>query len=150
MPNRYIWAGAAVVVLVAAASYWWWKEGTGGSGINDPARLAQGQALYEQNCASCHGLNLEGQANWRKPLPNGRLPAPPHDAAGHTWHHPDDILFRITKEGTAAVVGGGHKSDMPGFGNVLTDTEIQAVLAYIKSKWPEKQRAYQEEVSSAR
>lgn len=105
--------------------------------------LAEGRAIYEAECASCHGTELEGQPGWRSPLPSGRLPAPPHDASGHTWHHPDDVLFRIVKEGTAAIVGGGYESDMPGFGDVLNDAEIDAVLAYIKSTWPAEIRAKQ-------
>ena len=47
----------------------------------DPVAGAQ---LYAENCASCHGANLEGQADWRSPGPDGRLPAPPHDETGHT------------------------------------------------------------------
>ena len=58
--------------------------------------LAEGAQLYAQHCASCHGSQLEGQPNWRERLPNGRLPAPPHDDSGHTWHHPDHVLFAIT------------------------------------------------------
>ncbi|WP_428929659.1 c-type cytochrome [Marinibacterium sp. SX1] len=104
-----------------------------------------GVALYQQNCASCHGTELQGQPDWRSPGPDGRLPAPPHDATGHTWHHGDDILFRITRDGTAAVVGGGYESDMPGFGDSLRDAEIRAILDYIKSTWPERERAYQRE-----
>lgn len=50
-------------------------------------------------------------------------------------------------EGTAAIVGGGYESDMPGFADVLSDAEIRAVLAYIKSTWPEQERGYQEEAS---
>ncbi|TNJ43245.1 cytochrome c [Phaeobacter sp. B1627] len=104
-----------------------------------------GAALYQQNCASCHGTELQGQPNWRSPGPDGRLPAPPHDATGHTWHHGDDILFRNTRDGTAAVVGGGYESNMPGFGDSLRDAEIRAILDYIKSTWPERERAYQRE-----
>lgn len=111
--------------------------------------IEQGRQIYADQCASCHGAQLEGQPDWRTPLPSGRLPAPPHDASGHTWHHPDDVLFRIVKEGTAAIVGGGYESDMPGFGDVLSDSEIRAVLAYIKSTWPERERAYQQNVSRA-
>jgi mono/diheme cytochrome c family protein len=123
-----------------------------GRGENEPERpsaavLAQGKALYDQHCASCHGANLEGQPEWRAPLPSGRLPAPPHDAGGHTWHHPDEILFEITKRGPAAVVGGGYQSDMPGFASVISDAEISAILAYIKSTWPERERRYQEEMT---
>lgn len=111
--------------------------------------IEQGRQIYADQCASCHGAQLEGQPDWRTPLPSGRLPAPPHDASGHTWHHPDDVLFRIVKEGTAAIVGGGYESDMPGFGDVLSDSEIRAALAYIKSTWPERERAYQQNVSRA-
>jgi len=69
-------------------------------------------------------------------LPTGGLRAPPHDASGHTWNHSDDLLFRYTKHGGAAVVGGDFQSDMPGFGDALTDEEIWAVLAFIESEWP--------------
>ncbi|MCL4674859.1 MAG: c-type cytochrome, partial [Pararhodobacter sp.] len=102
--------------------------------------IKEGHALYEVHCAACHGAELEGQPDWKTPLPSGRLPAPPHDASGHTWHHPDDVLFRIVKDGTAAIVGGGYESDMPGFADVLSDAEARAVLTYIKSTWPERER----------
>lgn len=113
----------------------------------ETAAIAQGQQFYAGNCASCHGANLQGQPEWKRPLPSGRMPAPPHDASGHTWHHPDGVLFRITKEGPAAVVGNGYESDMPGFGDMLSDKEIRAVLAFIKSTWPERERGYQAEMS---
>ena len=112
--------------------------------------IALGRTIYETQCAACHGAQLEGQPDWQMPLPSGRLPAPPHDATGHTWHHPDDILFRIVKEGTAAIVGGGYESDMPGSADVLSDAEIRAVLAYIKSTWPERERSYQEKITATR
>lgn len=70
------------------------------------------------------------------------MPAPPHDATGHTWHHSDQELFTITKEGPGAVVPG-YESDMPPFGAMLSDDEITAVVAYIKSTWPQKERDYQ-------
>nr|WP_281262123.1 cytochrome c [Pseudoroseomonas aestuarii] len=113
----------------------------------NPEQVALGRRIYSEQCAQCHGVNLEGQPNWRSRGPDGRLPAPPHDASGHTWHHPDAMLFRITRDGTSAVVGGGYESDMPGFGGVLSDTEIRAVLAFIKSTWPDRERGLQERQS---
>ena len=101
-----------------------------------------GERLYQENCASCHGANLEGQPDWRSRLPNGRLPAPPHDASGHTWHHTDRVLLDIVKRGTAAIVGNGYESDMPGFKEVLTDEEITAIIDYIKSTWPDRIRSF--------
>jgi len=104
--------------------------------------LAVGRALYLQHCASCHGANLEGQPNWRERRLDGRMPAPPHDATGHTWHHPDDVLFGITKYGLVPgkYAPSRYQSDMPAFGGVLTDDEIRGVLAYIESQWPPQVR----------
>ena len=64
------------------------------------------------------------------------LPAPPHDETGHTWHHNDALLFDVTKLGSTAVIGDDYKSNMPGFSETMSDGEIWAVLAYIKSTWP--------------
>ena len=97
-----------------------------------------GKDIYVQHCASCHGKNLEGEPNWKAPKPTGRLPAPPHDMTGHTWHHSDELLFEITKIGTEAYIGGDYKSDMIGFKDILSDKEIIAVLSFIKSTWPLK------------
>jgi mono/diheme cytochrome c family protein len=93
---------------------------------------ALGQAVYAQHCASCHGPKLDGQPNWQERGANGRLPAPPHDATGHTWHHPDRQLFGLTKKGVSGILPG-YKSDMPAFGNTLSDREICAALAFTRS-----------------
>ncbi len=121
--------------------------GLAGTVSAQDARLASGKALYQENCASCHGSNLEGQADWKIRLPNGRLPAPPHDESGHTWHHPDRVLVDIVNRGTAAIVGGGYESDMPGFGDVLSDEEVIAILDYIKSTWPARARDAQAKIT---
>ena len=113
-----------------------------GADVSNTQLVALGEILYEQYCASCHGAELEGEANWKVRDENGFLPAPPHDETGHTWHHPDEQLFEITKIGTEAFVGRGYRSNMIGFGDQLDDTEIWAVLAFIKSEWsPRIQKA---------
>ncbi len=113
-----------------------------------PEHLALGRGVYQAHCAACHGADLEGQANWRKRGADGLLPAPPHDETGPTWHHPDGQLFVMTKHGTAALLGAGYETTMTGFGEVLSDTEIRAVLAYIKSRWPETIRRRQAEATA--
>ena len=106
----------------------------------DAAKVAAGATLYALHCAACHGVKLEGQPDWRRRLPNGRLPAPPHDESGHTWHHPDAVLFGITKNGLVPPYAPtGYESDMPAFGDKLADEEIWAVLAYIKSHWTSRE-----------
>jgi mono/diheme cytochrome c family protein len=113
---------------------------------NDPALIARGKVVYAEQCASCHGAKLEGQPNWRKRLPNGRLPAPPHDPTGHTWHHSDRQLFEMTKNGTAGMMPG-YETDMPAYKDMLSDADIWAVLSYIESTWPADIRERQQRLN---
>lgn len=118
----------------------------------DPDNLSQvavGKRIYELHCASCHGVRLEGHPDWRKKLPNGRMPAPPHDATGHTWHHTDSVLFGITKYGMlpGKYALSDYRSDMPAFIDTLSKEEVWAVLAYIKSFWPQEIREAQRDLT---
>lgn len=110
--------------------------------------LKEGQQVYASRCASCHGPNGEGQKPEAplEPDETGRFPAPPHDETGHTWHHDDDLLFRIVKDGG---MGGDMFYVMPAFDNLLSDEEIEAVLAYIKTLWTDEQRKVQRERTEA-
>ncbi|TVS04326.1 MAG: cytochrome c [Rhodobacteraceae bacterium] len=103
--------------------------------------LELGRTLYAEHCAVCHGADLEGAPDWQRPGPDGRLPPPPHDETGHTWHHGDTMLFEYTKRGGQAYLadlGVAFDSGMPAFGEVLSDDEIMAILAFIRSTWPER------------
>lgn len=134
-------AGAAVVAALAAAVLQYapaLRESQALALRPDDAQLvARGGRIYAAQCAACHGASLEGQPDWRTRGADGLLPAPPHDASGHTWHHPDDMLFRITKLGIAEVSGDpNYKSAMPAFQDRLSDDDIVAVLSWIKAQWP--------------
>ncbi len=137
LPSGLLLGALALAAAVAAGWAFWPLSSSGRADPDDSRQVALGEAVYRANCASCHGANLEGQPNWRTRKPDGRLPAPPHDETGHTWHHPDEQLFRITKLGVKPPLAPeGYESDMPAFGEVLTDDEVWAVLAFIKSRWP--------------
>lgn len=135
--RRLQFAGVAVMVIGAS--------GCSEKGAHDPFALMEGENIYKAECAACHGAKLEGQADWQTRRPDGKLPAPPQDATGHTWHHPRAQLAAIVKFGMAPPnAPPGYASDMPAFAGKLTDAQIDNVLAWIESQWsPEirKQRA---------
>jgi len=142
---------AGVIVVGGAA----WALGSGGPDrdapvvINntavpplptlDPRRIADGETLYAQSCAACHGAELRGAPNWKQRLPGGALPPPPHDDTGHTWHHPDSLLLSIVTSGGDPAYNGV----MPGFGATLSPDQITAVLDFIKSRWSRDHREFQ-------
>ena len=144
----WVISGFIVLGILATLIAGWSQPETPSADPPDPEQLALGKRIYEQYCAACHGERLQGHPNWRKRLPSGKFPAPPHDETGHTWHHPDELLFGITKHGLVPPYAPeDYESDMPAFKDILTDEEIWAVLAYIKSTWPEDIRAFQEEAN---
>jgi len=116
---------------------------------DDLKLVALGKKVYDANCAACHGAKLQGEANWRERGPDGLLPAPPHDETGHTWHHPDALLFALTKYGPAAMAGGNYKSAMPAYEGMLSDEEIIASLSYIKSRWPKDVIARHDQINQS-
>jgi mono/diheme cytochrome c family protein len=151
-----LWLVAAAVAALLGALLMgggWWP-GAGPSGPvalqpGDPQVLALGEKVYATHCATCHGAKLEGQPNWQSRGADGRLPAPPHDETGHTWHHPDEPLFRITKLGVAKAASlQGYDSAMPAYEGVLSDAEIVAALSWIKSKWPAQVRRQHDEINA--
>lgn len=150
--RRSIIGLGAIGALAAGGALFWPAGATEQPGQilrwQDDTVVAEGAAIYAAHCAACHGANLEGQQDWQVRQANGRLPAPPHDPSGHTWHHPDAQLIDITTRGTAAIVGGGYESDMIGYGDILTEAEIIAVLSYIKSTWPPEVIAIHDDINA--
>lgn len=139
-PNWLVLGSVLVVIIFVLA-----RAGSGDRIALE--EVARGHKIYMVNCAQCHGNRLEGQTNWQTPYPNGRMPAPPHDGTGHTWHHPDDMLAGIIKNGMKPYVEPGYESDMPAFGGRLSDQDIHDVLSFIKSTWPEEAIRWQADVS---
>jgi mono/diheme cytochrome c family protein len=99
----------------------------------DAARVARGAEIYKANCATCHGDKAQGAPNWAKKGPDGQFPPPPLDAQGHAWRHPMSMLVMTVKEGTVKKGGG-----MPAWAGILKDDDIESVLAYVQSLWPEE------------
>lgn len=99
----------------------------------DTAQIERGYSIYQKNCAVCHGPNGEATADWRKPLENGRYPPPPLDGTAHAWHHSTEELKRFILKG-----GPPGEGRMPGWEGVLAEQEIDDILVWVKSLWPDE------------
>jgi mono/diheme cytochrome c family protein len=108
--------------------------------------LAEGRAQYDLVCAHCHGYSLEGQLSDTvadtRALGMNTVPSPGSD--GHFWQHPDQLLIRVIQEGIQNPL---DQYPMAAFGDGLTEDQIRAILAYIKTSWTDEQRAYQAQLT---
>lgn len=106
-----------------------------------PALAAKGEPVYRAQCASCHGAGLEGQAGWQTAAAKVEdKKAPPLDATGHAWLHSDDDLALSVRNGSAP---------MPAFAGTLSEDDIRAVVAYMKSTWPAATLAQQPKAAAS-
>lgn len=97
------------------------------------SQVAQGKALFSVYCAECHGNNAEATPNWRKSDKDGNYPPPPLNGTAHAWHHPLPQL-RLTIRNGGAGVGG----KMPPFNDKLSSAEIDSIIAWFQSLWPDE------------
>ena len=89
-----------------------------------PEVLAQGETIFNETCAACHGANGEGNVG------------PALDGSMHAWHHVDNQLRSFIGDGIPGTAMVGHKDH-------LTATEIEAVISYMKAWWTPEQREMQ-------
>ncbi len=134
-------------VMIAATSQIFPADTNDGSQSIDPEHVRSGSAVYEQHCASCHGAKAEGVPNWQVRDANGELPAPPHNAEGHTWRHSDTELYEMVSEGWRDPFNKTTRLTMPAFGSVLSPDQIRAVITYLKTLWTPEQTEFQSEES---
>lgn len=117
------------------------KEGT--SRWYSQAQLSEGNEIYAENCASCHGKQAESIASWQQIDANGIYPPPPLNGSAHAWHHSLDIMDRVIREGGKPLGGV-----MPGWKDILTeDQRLKAVASFqqywsddIYARWLERER----------
>jgi mono/diheme cytochrome c family protein len=137
--------GLAVVVvagiIVLSVLYVTDGAGTGMLRPDDSEMVTAGREIYADSCAGCHGADMKGQMVPSSKGANELVLAPPHDGSGHTWRHPDEVLFDLTKYGASGIICiEPADRDMPVFEEDLLDEQIVAVLSFIKSTWPEEIR----------
>jgi len=115
----------ALAVAIAAIGIF-----TGGLAwlLNDPrppAGASRGERLYYAYCIECHGR--DGRGSWRAALFLLR-PGNLADTSRMSTHS-DQYLFDIIKNGGSPLGRPG----MPAFGYHLTDDDLKALIAYIRT-----------------
>ncbi len=96
------------------------------------AQVDAGKPVFSTNCSICHGIDAVSTPQWRKPMDDGRYPPPPLNGTAHTWHHDLASLRRQIKRGGAKYGGW-----MPALGDSLKPEQLDEVIAYIQSLWPD-------------
>lgn len=116
------WTDEAAPANTPVAMRWYTRE-----------QIQAGADLYRTHCATCHKENAEGTKEWKQRDAEGKLPPPPLNGTAHTWHHPLSVLRTVVRRGGAPVGG-----TMPAFGDKLSSEQIDAILAWVQSRWPEE------------
>ena len=93
-------------------------------------QASQGQQIYQDKCAKCHGDNAQGEINWRRLDDEGEFPPPPLNGDAYAWHLNMDQLRHQILFGSDAEEG-----DMPSFRSKLDDGQVDAVIAFFQSQW---------------
>ena len=109
-------SGVAAISIAFAAGEMIRPKTIAGSGATEGVvipplgtQARQGYTLFMMNCAHCHGNDTRGDEG------------------------PD--LHAVTKSDTriASIIKNGIKGEMPKFGTKLTETDIQALIAFVRS-----------------
>jgi len=105
----------ALLLLLAAGQGW---------ATGDTALIAEGKAVYELGCASCHGVDGETNPAWESET----RPVELSDCT--TTSEPTALWEAIVRDGGPE---HGLSSIMPAFGETFTEQEIHAVVAYMRT-----------------
>lgn len=122
-------------LLGAALSTAWALPATAVAQEPDAKAPQSGQRLYQSACAGCHAADGTGLSESELGF---ETPMPDFTDCSFASREPDDDWF-------AVIHGGGPTRAfdrmMPAFGAALSDEEIEAILAYVRSfctdaSWP--------------
>lgn len=98
----------------------------------DPVVTAKGRDLYQANCAECHGPRAQGHPDWQTPNDGTFSAAPPLNGTGNEHLRSKSQLIATIKNG----VSHDGIDVMPAWGTRLSDSDIDATLAWLQSLWP--------------
>jgi cytochrome c oxidase cbb3-type subunit III len=88
---------------------------------------SEGKKLYQTYCTGCHGASGRGDGPAAKTLP---VKPADHTDGKKMSQYSNERLVTVISKGGASV---GRSSQMPAWGAVLKETQIQEVVAYIRT-----------------
>ena len=118
---------ACLALVAVLSTYTYLAKQNNSNTWYSQGQVSQGEVLYLDHCAACHGIQGQGAENWMQSDSNGNRPAPPLDGSGHAWHHSLADLTQTVTQG---------RGTMPAWKDTLTEEEIMAILASVQSHWP--------------
>jgi len=132
--------------------YWdqWSNESATAADHGNAAQVALGHSLYDQHCAFCHGQDLAGKPGWDGDYPTGGRPPLPLDGSAAIARLTDRDLFDVSKFSGQPFSPPSYKNDMPGFEGRLANADLWAIIAFMKSRWPEEAREQQRQAGKER
>ncbi len=151
--GRFLVAGTIIGAAITAGSLYWDRWGNQSATVADHSNASQvalGHSLYDQHCAYCHGAALEGRTGWAGDFPTGGRPPLPLDGSAAIWRLGDRDLFDVSKFGGQPFSPPTYRNEMPGFEGQLADADLWAIIAFVKSRWPEEVRERQREAARER
>ncbi|MDF1793585.1 MAG: c-type cytochrome [Thalassobaculaceae bacterium] len=148
--GRFLAAAIFIGALITGADIFWERYSNQTAVSADHTNAAQvglGHSLYDQHCAFCHGADLAGKQGWDGEFPDGGRPAVPLDGTAPIWRLSDRDIFDVVKFGGQPFSPASYRNEMPAFETALADADIWAILAFIKSRWPEATHTRQKEAT---
>jgi mono/diheme cytochrome c family protein len=102
----------------------WGLVAYGWSELHSEADVSVGEELYLRDCAACHGLTGRGDGVMARDLPEE-----PAD-----WIGAGALLRLSDAHLHGKIVRGGMGTGMPGWGDLYTDRQAWALVAFLRSR----------------
>jgi mono/diheme cytochrome c family protein/plastocyanin len=108
-----------------------WQQNT------EPAKLAEGAALYQRDCAACHGVAGAGDGVYGVEGVSGDANHPESEHDGHSTETPTNfrdanhMLYVSPALLQGKIIRGGMGTGMPSWGLIYTEEQTWALVDYL-------------------